>query len=213
MTRRTFALATLTLGLLAGCGDTPNPALSIGKEAIKTIGKPKTAAPVSAAAIRQALTPEVIAQIGRPIILAELPARGVAAALVQTGENHDVRTYATQEGITMSLRQGMLIATRGLGNDLISADVAGPLQAITSRGAVTKATRLHRYVDGENQTVLRSFHCEYSWPKPTRVIEACYTTDMQIENLYALDSAADIINSRQWINPESGSIHIETIRK
>ena len=206
------AIITLlcVVGTLTGCGSTPSPLLTSGKDLFQGIGKRK-AAPVTAATIRQNLTPEVLAQIKGPIILAEIPSRDAAAALILSGKNGQVQTFASQDGLSLSFRHGMLINTRGLGNDLMSADVEGPLKAVMSRTEAPQVTRVHRYLDGENQTVTRSFICRYS-RAASKVTETCNSTNLQFENQYILNPAVKISSSKQWISPTIGYVTTQTIR-
>lgn len=156
---------------------------------------------------RVSLTPEVLAQIGGPIMIAQIPSRDAVAVLTRAGTNDGVDTFLTQDGIGISLRNGMVTATRGLGFDLITADLAEPLMAL--KGFRQSSVRIHRYLDGENQLIVRSFTCAYSVTGIRQVAETCTSSSDAFRNDYVLDKAGNISSSSQWVSPQIGSILTE----
>jgi len=124
--------------------------------------------------------------------------------LIERQRNRDVVTYFTPDGISMSYKSGVLVGTRGLGFDLMGADVGDVLQSL--RSGRDGAVRLHRYLDGEDQIVLRSLVCDYTGSG--RITETCYSDGLEIKNTYQM-SGGRITTSRQWIGPEQGYIRLE----
>jgi hypothetical protein len=112
--------------------------------------------------IRQTITPEAIATAPEPLLFVEFPQPGTQALMALAGRNGDVITWASADGRSISLRQGVLVATRGFGFDLMSADVTGTLAALS--GGPRDYERHVSYLDGENRTVLRSFACRMEEP-------------------------------------------------
>lgn len=210
MIRQGILAALAALGLLAGCGDGGNPAFKAAVARIQSLGRPAPKAP-TADQIRARLTPEVLAQIEGGVLIATIPAREASAALFEAGRNGPVVTYVTPDGISLSLDRGVLVATRGLGFDLMTADVDEPQAALRAGGATTGAVRIHRYLDGENQVVLRSLVCRYARAGGA-VTETCRTPGATIENRYVM-GAGGIDASRQWVGPETGYVRIEHIRR
>ncbi|MAM00302.1 MAG: hypothetical protein CL583_17825 [Alteromonadaceae bacterium] len=212
MIRRFFGPTTLSaLLLLTACGDTQNETpLQLGLSQLQNIGKPAHQT-LTAAQIRSRLTPDLLATLPDAVIVATLTKRKVSSVLLGAGRNGDTVTYLTPDGISMALREGMLVGTRGLGFDLMNADVEEPLAALAG-GADTGVVRLHRYLDGENATELRSFVCDYARNGAT-INETCHTPGITINNSYEMTRQGQIAASRQWIGPEVGYVEIQQVRR
>lgn len=169
--------------------------------------------------LRTRLTPEVRASLGASVLIAELPSLKVAAVVVAVAQNGGVTTWQAGDGVAVSTKGGLLLSTRGIGNDLMSSSVDGPLAAITGGGkaygkgyGVGTAIREHRHLDGEDQLVLRRFECTYAHSK-FYVAESCASTNlskkMMIENQYWLDPAGAIWRSKQWAGVRNGYMLLE----
>lgn len=158
-------------------------------------------------ALRAGFTPAVMAQIDGPVLLVSIPSLGTAAALTRTSVNNGVETFLTADGISISLQDGLVVATRGLGFDLMTADVSEVSQAL--RGRQPSAVRIHRYLDGENQLVARSFMCRYTNPIGQGTQERCTSRFGIIKNTYIVDNTGSFSGSRQWISPQIGDMRIE----
>lgn len=209
--KRTFmrpvaALALAVLLTACGSGQSQNPLIGPLKEILpRVLSRTPPPAPPTAAQIRSRITPEIRAQLGNvPLKIVVLEKQNLASVLIERQRNRDVVTYFTPDGISMSYKSGVLVATRGLGFDLMGADVGDVLQSL--RSGRDGATRLHRYLDGEDQIVLRSFVCDYTGSG--RITETCYSDGFKIENTYQM-SGGRITTSRQWIGPEQGYIRLE----
>jgi hypothetical protein len=203
MRRFNILLAGLALAL-SGCSTDGTNRLF--PQALQNIipGRPTPAGP-TAAQIRSQLSPDVRAQLGAPVKIATLEEVNLASVIVLRARNGNVETYFTPDGISVSLRDGIVVATRGLGFDLMTADVSDVYRAMR---AGQSAVRIHRYLDGENHVIIRSFICDYAGR--TEVIETCHTEGFTITNSYRL-AGGRIIASRQWISPQRGYIRIESV--
>lgn len=194
---------------LSACGTaSDNPLRSIlSKNLKKLTGGNEPQQVLTIEILRARLTPELRAQIGVPILLIEFPKQKVAAAVLEVGRNGDVITWWAEDGVGLSTRNGLLISTRGLGFDLMSSDVSGPMALIKGRKNGT-AIRDHRFLDGENQEVLLRFSCTYLSSK-SHVVESCEAKDLKIENHYWFDRSGDIWRSQQWAGEKNGYMVIE----
>lgn len=173
---------------------------------------------------RQVLSREAIDRSDQPLILAELPSRAVAATLVRVGDRSGVETWQTAQGQTLSYRRGVLVATRGLGDDLMSADVGGTLAALRG-GPQSDYPRLMTFLDGEGRTVFRAMQCEMGAPSAATVrsfsldfttsltVEKCYATGLSVENRYWLDPGGEMRRSEQWVSPTLGSLATELVSR
>jgi hypothetical protein len=80
--------------------------------------------------IRSTITPDAIAATSEPLLFVELTETGQQVIMALTGRNGDVVTWSTADGQSISLQGGVLVATRGFGFDLMSAEVAGTVAAL-----------------------------------------------------------------------------------
>ncbi|MFV2033767.1 MAG: YjbF family lipoprotein [Halocynthiibacter sp.] len=204
-------LGILTLVFLAGCGS-----LDTGSDNLlgaKNINEDAAAQARFAA----------LARAGRPALVVSVEDRGAIAALMLTAQNGDVSTWVSVDNTTLSTRGGFVIATRGLGGDLMSADIAQTRQRIAG-GSSGDAVRVHRYLDGEDQIIARSFVCDIRVRGPrsisigdrrfaTRLLqERCQGSDISFQNLYWFSqSSGEMLQSRQWVGPAVGSLAIRRI--
>lgn len=156
----------------------------------------------------------------------ELPDRGVLqnrprlasqGILVREEIVGDVATWQDANRTTMNFRQGVLISTRGLGGDLMSANVDEVLAGVY--GGAAQAVRVHRTLGGEDQLLLNTFVCDYSRGPGTMtdpllgpqaalvVVEDCIDSmGTQFENRYWIDAGGVIRQSTQWISADVGRL-------
>lgn len=202
-------LLPLMLALsLAACGTEQGRTALVGT-ALSGLIPGRDAAPAGPTAeqIKARVTPAVRARFGNvPLKVATLEEQGLSSILFRRAVNGGVETYFTPDGTSVALQEGLLVATRGLGYDLMSADVGAVREGLlTGRQSV----RVHRYLDGEDRLFIRSFVCDYAGGREVR--ETCYSEDLKITNSYQLDGAGRVISSRQWIGPEQGFITIQEV--
>ncbi|MBC7131878.1 MAG: YjbF family lipoprotein [Roseovarius sp.] len=143
-----------------------------------------------------------------------LPARGARARLGPVARTGDVTVWQTLDGITLSMRRGLLIATRGLGDDLMSAEVDGLLALLRGAAgagaerAAGPVPHIRSRLDGEDRTEFRSYQCTRVAVTPEaglrRVEILCVSPQDRFANSYWMDAAGTVIRSRQWIGPASG---------
>ena len=173
--------------------------------------------------LRATLTAAQIEAIGGPLLLAEAPALGTAALLPEVAWNAATRTWASADGVSLSTTGGLIVATRGLGFDLLSADVSGTLAALAG-GVRQDYPRLHSYLDGENRTAFRAFRCVMTSAgretldafgtrrEVTRLVETCYSTGDPIVNSYWVGEDGLPWRTRQWVSPEVGPVLTDLLR-
>lgn len=176
----------------------------------------------TAAQIRAGLSPALLARAPGPVLLAEVPDAGLAATLERSGTRDGVETWRTAGNQTLSFRAGVLVATRGLGDDLMSADVSGTVAALQGR-APDAYPRLLSYLDGEDRTLLRAMSCTMSAPEPAVVQgigtafptslrrETCHTTGLSVTNRYWQDAGGTMRRAEQWIGPGLGMLVTERL--
>ena len=212
-------LAALAL-LLTGCGELAanRPALdALSNVAGRIAGTGRPAVSAASTDPRRVLTRQMIDQSGAPVILVVVTERDAAATLVRAGENRDKITWVSADGIGIVLRDGVLIGTRGLGDDLMGADVKGSQSALRRGGT---ATRIHDYLTGTDQVVRRRFQCSFASAgtehidiiqkvhATTRIDETCSDATTSFINSYWIGTDGTTWKSRQWVSSIVGSLEI-----
>ena len=94
--------------------------------------------------------------IGSERLRVSLPETGAVAVLGPVSRSGNVTVWQTLDGITLSFQRGVLIATRGLGDDLMSADVEGALDLLRGRDDGGYYPHIRSYLDGEDRTVFHT---------------------------------------------------------
>lgn len=152
--------------------------------------------------------------IGEERLDVVIPATGARARLGPVARTGDVTVWQTLDGITLSMRQGLLIGTRGLGDDLMSAEVDGLLALLRGAAGDGPVPHIRSRLDGEDRTEFRSYQCKRRAVSPDaglrRVEVLCVSPQDSFTNTYWLNSAGTVIRSRQWISPALN--HMESTR-
>jgi hypothetical protein len=233
VTRARLAFALLGAALaLAGCsGGTPSEA--VGSQP-QFAGLDRAMAGMVGGAAGRAQPRLVIvgdpAAAPAPLLSVEIPARGASARLAPSGRNGAVVTWRSVDAVSLSLRApGVLVGTRGLGEDLIVADARATADALM-RAAPGPVARRHRRLDGEMRLGTESYDCTLTlagreriehngrprdtWRFEERCTPAAATASGSaapggFTNLYWRDATRPVLwQSLQWIGPELGQLRI-----
>jgi hypothetical protein len=202
--------------VLSACGN--DPSVGSGKQlvgAAKSIFSPhRKAAPPAE------ITREELRAAGVPLLLVKVPKLGTRGYLGVYGTNRDVVTWSTADHSTVSLRNGLITATRGLPGDLMSASLPTVADIRAGSGAVA---RTHYYLDGLDQTVPTVFRCIIADAGPADIVvaqlayktrhdtETCTGGNGTFTNDYWFDSKNVLRQSRQWVGPLTGYLEIENL--
>lgn len=149
-----------------------------------------------------------------PLVIASVESMGTTQVLAMVGDNAGMRTYMTEGQQALILRRGMLVGTRGLGNDLSVAEAPQAEALIRARGAGT-AKRIMRIYTGDGLETPLSLDCAVSpgsGEGGTNVIEDCRAGSLEVRNSYLVTAGGDITASRQWVTPALGYVTIQTLR-
>lgn len=145
----------------------------------------------------------------------------VVSTFARISMNGGMSTWTSDDGDSLTLQNGVAVATRGLGNDLMGADLTQVYPALV-RGSGS-AVRIHDYLGGEDQIVRRAYQCEiatlrsdviaiFQQRHEIRVVrEACTGGEGSFTNLYWIDAAGAIWQSRQWISARVGAVDIQRL--
>lgn len=158
-----------------------------------------------------------------PQVLVSLEGFNYRSVFSLSSRNDGVATYVNDQGASVSLRDGMLVATRGFSADIMSADATGSAQALASGAPGTFYPRFQTTLDGESAVQYQTQQCEMAeWMIETitisdrvhdtvRLTERCFLPDTAEINTYWLDSSRTVLKSRQWMGPRLGHMTIEQL--
>ena len=156
-------------------------------------------------------------------LAAELASRNAQAQLWVVGRNGPVTTWQTADSITVSLAApGVVLGTRGLGEDLHVADVAATAAALTAGRGAEGLRRTHRTLDGGQRLVSAEYLCTLrpagsdmvqvgqTRRAALRFDETCRSADGDgfTNHYWRAPDRAEIVASHQWLGPELGSISL-----
>lgn len=156
-----------------------------------------------------------------PLDLIVLEQTRASALVFQVGQNGGVETWASADGKTVALRQGVLLSTRGLGPDLMGS-VAPSVTRLASAGDGAHE-RVIVTLGGEDQTLRARYICtlEARGTEALTIIERRYTA-RHVRETCSGDSGAFVNDfwfqgstlrqSRQWAGPGTGHITLQRLR-
>jgi len=157
-------------------------------------------------------TKKWLEKFSQPIILTSSIDKKNQATLVVLGDNRDRLTWVSSDGISLSYDNGILIATRGYSQDLLSLDYEKPKKIFSSN--YLQYNKTHRYLSGENRYDDIQFKCTGTKKKPQsikiveytllvdRYVENCVNSRHEYSNEYDLLSGTTVVvRSKQWISP------------
>jgi hypothetical protein len=211
-------VAVLLLGL-AACGNDQNagilggiPVKELATASMAEVGlgpKPKPAPPAPPPDPAQvALARKTLEDGGIPLFIIQNKSLGLAAYFSKLGQNGDVITWSTQDYKSISMRDGMIIQTRGLGPDIMSS--YAPTTEMVRRGTGT-TKRVYFSLDTADQKVRQDYDCVLQYAgmetitligKPysaRRINENCSGQSGSFVNVFWFDGRAKLRQSSQHL--------------
>ena len=199
------AAFALLVGLLpAGCGNAPEGqvALAQSRALLGAAGMVPTA-------------DHGLELVSPALILVQVETAPEGAAMGHLQHRDEVDTWGSLNLMTISTRGGLLVATRGFGQDLVSADLPPVALIARGRGAYMRS---HWLPDDQDQVRQLDFDCTLSrgglharrigdrTMDLHLVIERCTDAAVSFENSYLFDENGELMSSRQWIGPALGHL-------
>ena len=149
-----------------------------------------------------------------PTIYVTIPSLGVSGGMARVSLRGNVSEWRSADGIGLTLLGGQIIATRGLGPDLLIADANGADPALRHGGG--EYIRTMHWLDGENHDRSEVFACslriaETQATSAERALsETCAGPQTTFTNSYAVSATSGApLRFDQWVSPGLGSIQIE----
>jgi hypothetical protein len=149
-----------------------------------------------------------------PVILAAVPSLEVADIFQKIGSNGNQETWISSIGMTITLESGIVVATRGFGEDIYAADTRG-LSAALRRGVGTYSRRIEQ-LDSSDEVIRIEFSCELETVGQdqvtildrsfgaTKLQETCRSEDVAFANYYWVNGYRDVVQSQQWLGKSVG---------
>lgn len=165
------------------------------------------------------LTRALIDEAQMPLMLAEVKQHDVRATLIPIGQNGPVITWSAPDGTTLSLREGILVGSRGLSPDLMSAAVP----SLNDLRAGKTFTRSHYFLGHDDQTERADFTCSGQVigqtvleifehrHQVTQITESCTGPAGAFANDYWVENGGEVRQSRQWVGPTVGFLELQRL--
>lgn len=200
MTLKTPMAGLVLALLLAGCGNEKNTEI-----------QSSVAGQIAQGVIEARRGPKPPPDLGGgPAIQAKIANLDLDLRMVVLDRDGDVTIWHDGQGRQIATRNGLLIWTRGLGSDLMSAKVPTP-------GAIrlgSQYQRLNVYVDGADQRYERLYDCVVEpAPEPDttvagkHLLEVCQGPVGKVRNEFWMNGSR-IVKSRQWVSSSFGHVEI-----
>lgn len=202
-------LAVCALGLLAACSSATerSPILGVVGRFVPVVNAiPGVAAePVAV----PGFTPEEIGANPAAYVVLHAPLFGDPVPARLISQSVTGQTFQAQTGFTASYRDGLLVATRGLGEDLLASTAQGTREAIAAGGGTSVHVRdrigdLDQIISEQFQCVVESAGVE-DVPLPTGAVsaqkftEVCRSNRLQFTNTYWM-RGGEMIASAQFVS-------------
>jgi hypothetical protein len=216
--------ASAALLFLTGCGDQLRSSLvgQVGTRLVPALaGSGPSAEEAAAQAAAMGFGPDAIAANPENYMLFQVGGLGIAGLGRVMSEHDNLRTWLGDSGYSVTIENGLVVATRGFGRDLMAADVASVRTAIDDGGG--EAVRLHDYLDSRDQIVQERYACVIVpvGPQPVDLglrqveadtyVETCRGARVQFENMYFIGESGAIIASRQFVSDVVGYLNYNII--
>ena len=160
-----------------------------------------------------------------PAIVVSVEDRDAATGFLRQSARDNVETWISPDNVALYLEQGFVVGTRGLGSDMMAADIRQPAALVLSRRN-GQVQRFMSFLDGNDQVTVRSYVCEIQGRGarqidlgaglvPTVLMqERCTNPDQDFQNLYWVDAGTgQIVQSRQWAGDFIGPLAIRRAQR
>lgn len=139
--------------------------------------------------------------------------REATSVFTKVAENGPRVTWQSGQGVGVILQGGLVIGTRGIGDDVMGSDVSGAVSSLRGGG---NHLRTLEFLNGLGQIERRTYRCQtvrsrnddimiFDVTYATTIMEETCTGDAgEFKNTYWVDRNGVIWQSRQWISDGVG---------
>ena len=198
-----FAYVAVLFVMLSSCGDNVSAFANVARDLLAENEKDPLYGKRLAG-----INPETLENLGFSVIYADLPSIQKASFMRPMERNANVETWVSTQGTSLSMADGIIVATRGYGYDLASSK--RPTLSELQQNAKTKESyeSAYRHWDLEGNLRTRVGLCKAA-RIANQIQEQCSINGLKVTNSYELGPQG-ITTSLQWISPERG--YLKTIR-
>ncbi|WP_415922315.1 YjbF family lipoprotein [Tateyamaria sp. SN6-1] len=143
-----------------------------------------------------------------------------------TAQLGPIDLWTTADGSQLSLRSGVILATRGVGDDVTSSDKSGSIGFVTSKRAGTWPMSLYIQTSAEG-VVRHDFTCtgQNNGKRTLEIVELTYPVDFLTENCsgrngqsfqneYYVDTRDGTVwQTKQWAGEKIGYMNTRILKK
>ena len=215
MTIKVFPI--LALAALASCGPMASNGIgaNIAQGLISRFTGPADSAAATQGGAPTALTREAIEQQDVDMLRVSIISRESTAFVFFGGQNGSKVTWLSIDGLSITLDDGLLVGTRGFGDDLMGADTAAAQVSLNGGG---NHLRTLEFLNGLGQLERDVLECStvVTGRETITIVERSYATTVleenctgdnaTLKNTYWRDTNGVIWQSRQWVSPLVGYI-------
>jgi len=214
-----LVFSILFLLALSACGNSPE--LETGETKVLKIIKDKMETPSGATAYidaRKLVSREILDSVGVPILFVEID-RGQNGTLSQYPGEGIGQTWLAVDGSTITLENGILKATRGMGDDLMGSEISDEINWIDLEDVSYE--RRMAYLRLDNKTLINEYSCTLTDMNSMDTInlfdadfsvkhvqETCRGAAGSFVNDYYIDTEGLVRNSRQYQGEKIGYMTI-----
>lgn len=210
-----FMVLAITSLILSACSSKNNNPSEIREvikgEVTRTLAARKAKKSGAATTAPAELKRVQLAGITKPIAQIEIANVGVKTLFTVVSESGDYDIYFNKAEQSLTVKNGVLTATRGFGNDLLAADFRN------------RKKKVYSYINPENHVAKLTVSCEITAQIPERIEiversyqtikteEVCKSKAASFKNRYWRDEAGKMWRSEQWIGPRIGHAIIDVL--
>ena len=216
-------LSLIFILIVASCSNTPEletgeiKAIALLKQALQQSNKPKRFIDT-----RLLLTREQVDKAKIPVLFVELTSGQNGTLTPYPGQGIG-QTWLGADGATLTLQEGVLKASRGLGDDLMgSTSSMPPWSKIKDKEQIY--SRALSYITGNNKISKRVFRCDIQKTSSGEIIEIwdinfevdgfeenCVNSNRSFKNTYHVDNQGIVRRSSQYHSDTIGYIFTERL--
>ena len=171
--------------------------------------------------VRKLVTREIVEEAGDPIIFVELEDGRNATLSLFPGEN-ELPVWLGVDGSTITAKNGVLISTRGMGDDLMHSEYEKTFWGLSNPGK--QYAKKYTYLVEDNQLVSKYFNCSFNLDEKSSVIkifdrdfsvsmrvETCTGQNTDFKNRYWIETDGTVRRSTQFHSNNVGQVLLEIL--
>ena len=217
---KTVCQIFISLFMLVGCSSTDiersDPAILF--DLVKSSIFQKEVLPID---VRKLVTREIVEEAGDPILFVELEDGRNATLSLFPGEN-ELPVWLGVDGSTITAKNGVLISTRGMGDDLMHSEYEKTFWGLSNPGK--QYAKKYTYLLEDNQLVSKNFDCSFDIGDKFSVInifdrdfsvsmrvETCTGQKIGFKNSYWIETDGTVRRSTQFHSNNVGQVLLEIL--